>query len=644
MERLVRIPVHLAAILVLLSACGSEKEKPTPVVEPPPKPVAMVSGPTEMQIIGNRVVVSGEGSHGTSELEYRWSLTRPEGSQASFEFENREKNAFTVDAGGTFQVQLVVADVGGESEPVTTEIHVAYAAPTAVLELLAEEPTVALEHQVVANGGKSNDPAGRSLKYEFRLTQRPSRSEATIQADGEKATFSPDRGGLYEVGLKVGNETTWSEEVRAQIEVLPPKNRRPTARAGDDRGARVGTEVKLNGSASSDPDEDELTFQWTFISIPEESEAALSDADQKIASFTPDVEGQYVVELEVSDGEFSDKASVTITGTVTQNIPPVIAKVTINGVQRANGDFVGFGLDDQPVVEIHLFDANEGDVLTSEWSVTGPGELDIVEISPTKRRLEPVVEGHYTLTIVASDGQLESNPFSLDFRFRGDNKLPVAVLETPGGVVAFKNNTTINLDGSKSYDTDEPEDPILQYRFSLVSAPPGVTLTSLSQNGPRQDANFTLEKKTVTNTYNRPYVFQLVVEDAFSGLSEPTTLEVHSLNNGPTARSLPRYTATLDGVDLAKLEPGHPTPGSSLVLNGELPNDPSFDPDGDELSFQWVIVEKPDDDAQALVRFDKRPSSGFYADTPGLYRVELTVTDNDPNPLSSTFMVEVEIQ
>ena len=99
------------------------------------------------------------------------------------------------------------------------------------------------------------------------------------------------------------------------VEFIKP-NQPPTADAGPDQTLRVGTTVQLDGSASSDPDGDSLTFSWKFISRPTGSLAELADADTEAPTFTPDVKGNYVVELTVDDergGTSSDRVTITAT-------------------------------------------------------------------------------------------------------------------------------------------------------------------------------------------------------------------------------------------------------------------------------------------------------------------------------------------
>ncbi len=76
----------------------------------------------------------------------------------------------------------------------------------------------------------------------------------------------------------------------------------------------VGTLVTLDGRGSSDPDGDPITFQWRFVSQPDGSTATLTGADTAQPTFTPDVAGEYILELVVTDPDGatdSDQVKVT---------------------------------------------------------------------------------------------------------------------------------------------------------------------------------------------------------------------------------------------------------------------------------------------------------------------------------------------
>lgn len=91
-------------------------------------------------------------------------------------------------------------------------------------------------------------------------------------------------------------------------------NEAPTASINADATeVEVGETVQLDGSDSSDPDGDDLTFNWSFTSKPGGSEATLSDANTENASFTADISGDYEVELMVSDETASDTDMTVVT-------------------------------------------------------------------------------------------------------------------------------------------------------------------------------------------------------------------------------------------------------------------------------------------------------------------------------------------
>ncbi len=76
----------------------------------------------------------------------------------------------------------------------------------------------------------------------------------------------------------------------------------PRAVAGGDREVSAGTSVLLDGRSSFDPEGSALTYQWSFAGRPTGSRAVLFGAGTFLASFTPDVGGDYFAQLTVSDG------------------------------------------------------------------------------------------------------------------------------------------------------------------------------------------------------------------------------------------------------------------------------------------------------------------------------------------------------
>ncbi|MCY4263027.1 MAG: PKD domain-containing protein, partial [Candidatus Dadabacteria bacterium] len=91
----------------------------------------------------------------------------------------------------------------------------------------------------------------------------------------------------------------------------PPSNRPPEADAGDDMTLEAGATVTLDGSGSSDPDGDDLTYSWTQTSC---TKVTLEGYTMEQASFTAPLQSVTLrFELEVSDRTLSDTDSVIVT-------------------------------------------------------------------------------------------------------------------------------------------------------------------------------------------------------------------------------------------------------------------------------------------------------------------------------------------
>ncbi|MFB6296507.1 MAG: choice-of-anchor D domain-containing protein, partial [Halobacteriales archaeon] len=167
-------------------------------------------------------------------------------------------------------------------------------------------------------------------------SQRDSTTVSLGPGDSTTVTLSWATGsgddGDYTATVATDNDTA-STGVTVEAESTdggggtPPENNPPTADAGDDRTVQVGESVTLDGSGSSDPDGDTLSYSWSFVTNP--GGDSLSDANTPTPSFTPSTTGTYEIDLTVSDGSATDTDNVTITVTEAPPPPtPDIASVT----------------------------------------------------------------------------------------------------------------------------------------------------------------------------------------------------------------------------------------------------------------------------------------------------------------------------
>jgi len=92
----------------------------------------------------------------------------------------------------------------------------------------------------------------------------------------------------------------------------PVENQAPQANAGSDQSVTEGDSVTLDGTASNDPDEDELSYSW---SVGGQASLTLSGAHAPVATFVaPEVDADVVLRftLQVSDGQSQAEDAIDV--------------------------------------------------------------------------------------------------------------------------------------------------------------------------------------------------------------------------------------------------------------------------------------------------------------------------------------------
>lgn len=120
-----------------------------------------------------------------------------------------------------------------------------------------------------------DNTAPESLGYSWTFTSKPEGSTATVtDANTPTASFVADVAGSYVLTLVVSDE---QGAVSAPDSVIiSSANQAPTAFATVDFGiAIVGTTSAFDGSGSSDPEGNALTYAWVITTAPAGSMAAL---------------------------------------------------------------------------------------------------------------------------------------------------------------------------------------------------------------------------------------------------------------------------------------------------------------------------------------------------------------------------------
>lgn len=256
-------------------------------------------------------IVTLDGSESTGQISsYAWLIqTRPSGSAAILSDTSAASPSFTPDKEGSYTFKLTVKNsVGGSSSDyVTLSVSSVLTAPTAN----AGNDKSALVGAVVTLDASAS--VGANITgYAWEIVAGPSGYTATLTgATTSTPRFTPDLAGSYTIQLTVTNgagSTTDSVIVTASTTVLAP-----TANAGIDQSAYIGSIVTLDGSASTGQN---LGYLWT-LTLPSGSSAKLSGADTATPYFTPDVAGTYTLQLTVTNTAGSKSDTVIVTASET---------------------------------------------------------------------------------------------------------------------------------------------------------------------------------------------------------------------------------------------------------------------------------------------------------------------------------------
>ena len=268
---------------------------------------------------GTQVTVDGTGSSDPEgyALTYEWQqLVGPPVSLSSHTVVKPTFVAPEAPRGGTtLTFQLIVSDGQLSSVPDTVDITVKNVNHAPVAEAGAVSP-VQEESLVTLDGTASFDADGDALTYDWRQTAGP--SVTLFDPDTAQPSFTAPLIGSARATLTF--QLTVSDELASTSDtvnvVVENVNHHPTANAGEDQTKDEGRRVQLNGTASSDPDGDLLTFTWAQRAGPA---VTLSDASSPTPTFTAPAVGiggeTVVFELVVNDGELTslpDEVSITL--------------------------------------------------------------------------------------------------------------------------------------------------------------------------------------------------------------------------------------------------------------------------------------------------------------------------------------------
>jgi hypothetical protein len=453
--------------------------------------------------------------------------------------------------------------------------------------------TVPVLSTVTLNGGGSTNPGGiGTLTYSWSIQSAPAGSTAALSnANSVTATFKPDLVGNYIIALTVSNG---SKSATATV-TISTTDIPPTANAGPNQTAAVGSTVTLNGTKSFDLNNQPLAYTWSLISAPPNSAAVIFSLRSPIASFVVDVSGTYIVGLIVNDGTFNSPMS---TATIsTGNTPPVAVATATPQLAAING-------------LVHLDGSRSTDVdgnpLTYMWSLNttqAPGSKATLSnpniVNPT---FTVDVMGTYIAQLVVEDGTIPSQPATVSV---STNAAPPPTANAgPNQKVLV--GSTVHLQGAGSDSQNLP----LTYIWSLPTVPLH-SAASLSATN--------VQNPTFVADLPGTYTAQLVVYNG-TLYSSPSLVTITSSVTPPVA--VPTTSTPSVAV------------GSLALLSGAS----SYDPDNDPITgYMWSLSVPAGSSASLSGANGEFPS--FVPDIPGTYVAQLIVKDAFATSLPATVSI-----
>ncbi len=270
------------------------------------------------------------------------------------------------------------------------------AAPVASAGL---DQTVVAGAQVALDGSASTDTDGDGLTYAWTVVAVPAGSLAQLSdAALVRPSFQTDVAGEYLIELRVSDGQSTSS---ADAVIVTTANAAPNAAAGPDQTVSVGSTATLDGTSSSDPNNDALAYNWEIVSAPPGTSAEVSDPTAASPTLMIDVAGRYLVHLVVGDGTLMSAPDEVVIDT-DDSRPRADA-----GMARTAfaGDTVE--LDGTASVD------PDGSPLGHRWSLIARPSDSIAALSndaTAQTSFIPDVVGLYVVQLIVSDGCLESEP------------------------------------------------------------------------------------------------------------------------------------------------------------------------------------------------------------------------------------------
>jgi len=439
----------------------------------------------------------------------------------------------------------------GEPDSVTITIHADNEQPIA-----DSGPSQEVDENelVTLDGSESIDPEGRTLTFAWVQVSGPSvelRNSTRFNPNFVSPNLTEMTTLTFQLIVNDGVISSVPKEVSI---IVDAENETPTANAGDDQTIEGEVIVTLEGTSSTDPENQNLTFSWSQISG---TPVTLRGSESVQAEF--DIPELLEIEsltfqLVVNDGDLNsapDTVKITI-------IPP-------NDIPLADAGFDQFVNEkDFVVLDGTASSDPENQTLLFTWTQLAGPSVSLANSNTAQPRFDaPNLPSSATVEfqLIVNDGVHNSIADIVKVSINAENETPIA---SAGEDQLIPEGVLVRLDGSQSFD---PEIQTLSFVWTQISGPT-VFLSGSTTNRPNFIAPNLLSPETL--------VFQLIVNDGLiSSLGDIVQILIEADNDLPIADV---------GEDVQVIA------NATVNLDGSA----SSDPENQGLSFLWQQVSGED--------------------------------------------------
>ena len=291
----------------------------------------------------------------------------------------------------TFSLTVSDSELSSETDEVSISVVQVNTPPTANAGL---DKTVESLSQTTLQGSSSSDPEGDNLSYEWQQTSGPSVTLNNYQV-ADPSFYSPEMNTTLTFSLVVsdGEFSSSADHVTITIQDV---NNAPTSNAGADQTAQGLSEIHLDGSLSSDPENGDLTYTWTQTSG---TAVTLNNSDTAFPNFTSlNINETIRFSLIVNDGELSSEVdTVSIIVEKINTIPVAHA-----GVDRYVGSLSVVALNGT------LSDDADNNPITFTWSQINGPSVTLSDIHAEKPIFTADTDGQLIFSLTVNDGENDS--------------------------------------------------------------------------------------------------------------------------------------------------------------------------------------------------------------------------------------------